>query len=311
MLDMLNIRKIVVAIGLCGILFQARAEVLVILPDSGPMARASNSIKLGIQTAYDRRGSTVALKYVDTAERPLKQVLKMHVGPQTQLIIGPLARQDVESLIQENPKLPVLALNEVSSQHSKVWQFSLSKEDDAEQLVKQMHLDGLAKLHIVREPGTESSSLTFANAVFKRFNGPVMLDTTLPKLGKHEGVLLLGTSDWVKYLNKPSKYVYVQAASIENLAQLSKGLKFCDVAVLNQPQLLPPKHVDDEPMSLAFQRLYAFGVDTWLVAEQLLQRPAKSQLDFQGYSGQLSLHQQRVARKPNCYTQSHTKLKTL
>lgn len=311
MLDRLNIRKIGIAIGLCGVLWQARAEVLVILPDSGPMARASSSIKLGIQTAHDRRHSPVVLKYIDITERPLPQLLKMHVRPQTQLIIGPLSRQDVDLMILEKPAVRVLALNEVNQKRDNVWQFSLSKEDDAEQLVQQMHKDGVKKLYIVREPGTENSSLSFANAIFKRFKGTVVLEKRMPHLQRQEGGLLLGTPDWVESLNKPNKHVYVTATAIENLGQVSKGLKFCDVAVLMQPELLPPKHIDDEPMALAFQRLYAFGVDAWLIAEQLLQQSSSPRFEIKGYSGLLTMQQHRIGRKPNCYSQSYGKLKPL
>jgi outer membrane PBP1 activator LpoA protein len=47
------------------------------------------------------------------------------------LIVGPLAKNEVEQIVAINPKVRILALNEVETQSPNVIQFSLSKQDDA------------------------------------------------------------------------------------------------------------------------------------------------------------------------------------
>lgn len=49
---MLNNKKFLIGLMLYGMLHYAQAEVLVILPESGPMARAGLSIKQGFMSAY-------------------------------------------------------------------------------------------------------------------------------------------------------------------------------------------------------------------------------------------------------------------
>ena len=71
------------------------------------------------------------------------------------MVIGPLARQDVEQLVQTKPKIRTLSLNESSLTAPNIWQFSLSKKDAAA-LQKQIALDGIQQLFVLRQPGSES-----------------------------------------------------------------------------------------------------------------------------------------------------------
>ena len=109
MVDKLNNKKSLFCLGLFGMMIQAQAEVLVILPESGPMARAGNSIKLGIVSAQQSSTSKIPLKFVNSDQKRISDILKQNINSKTQMIIGPLARTDVESLIQQKPKIPVLS----------------------------------------------------------------------------------------------------------------------------------------------------------------------------------------------------------
>ena len=72
------------------------------------------------------------------------------------MVIGPLARQDVEQLVQTKPKIRTLSLNESSLTAPNIWQFSLSKKKDAAALQKQIALDEIQQLFVLRQPGSES-----------------------------------------------------------------------------------------------------------------------------------------------------------
>ncbi|WP_180027925.1 penicillin-binding protein activator [Acinetobacter sp. YH16032] len=309
MLDLLRIKKEFIGIGLCGMIFQAQAEVLVILPDSGPMARASNSIKNGIDEAYQKSNSEMPIKYVNSDQKRLREILKTEVSQNTKLIIGPLARQDVEAIMKEPLKIPVLALNEVPSKHAKVWQFSLSKTDDAQVLIKQIEKDRVQHLYILRESGTESESLSFVNAVFKNFHGKFSLVQQLPDIKSNEGVLLLGSMAWINSLkNKPSKRLYVQAFAIDHNMDIPEGTKFCDVPVM--VQFLKKTNQTTENTA-AFQRLNAFGQDVWRLADLMLKTKNPDQISIQGQTGHLNFKEHRIERKPACFEKTWFRLKNI
>ena len=128
---MLNNKKKWLLVGFAAFISQAQAEVLVILPESGPMARATSSIKSGFMSAYALSEDKVPLKFINSDKKTIKTILAKHLNKKTQLIVGPLAKNEVEQIVAINPKVRVLALNEVETQSPNVIQFSLSKQDDA------------------------------------------------------------------------------------------------------------------------------------------------------------------------------------
>ena len=291
-------------------MFQAHAEVLVILPESGPMARAGNSIKLGIDAAHQVSKANIQLKFVNSDQKSIKSLLKTHVTKTTQMVIGPLARSDVELLILENPKIPVLALNEVSQQHRNVWQYSLSKDEDATALLGVLKKDQISDIFVVREPSTENDSLSFINALYKKFQGNVFIVDAIPRLKDNQGVLFLGGNRWLNQLkNKPSRSIYAQAISIEDSQPIPKGLKFCDVPAVYLGQWNDVVNVyQKNPTTMPYQRLYAFGGDAWHIAEQFVLNPKVKNLSFSGRTGQINISSNRVERTPQCFEKKRSSL---
>lgn len=88
-----NNKKNLLVLALMGGMTYAQAEVLVILPESGPMARAASSIKLGFQSAYAASGHSEPLKFVNSDQKHIAKVLKKNITAKTKLIVGPLARR--------------------------------------------------------------------------------------------------------------------------------------------------------------------------------------------------------------------------
>ena len=308
MLNKMNNKKRIICLSLLGIVFQAQAEVLVILPESGPMARAADSIKLGIVAAHEASKANIPLKFVNTDQKNIKDVLKQNVTKTTDMIIGPLARTDVESLVQTNPKISVLALNEVAIKHPNVLQFSLSKDQDTSALMNVMQKDGVDRIFVIRQPGTENESLTFVNALFKKFPDDVNVIENIPGMRSKDGLLLLGSNQWINQFKKlPSKHVYAQAISIESNQPLPKGLKFCDVPALYQHNWADfVKLYKEKPTNSAYQRLYAFGGDAWNIAEQFVLNPNVKNLNLNGRTGKIKISANQIIRLPQCYEKTRT-----
>ena len=293
---------------------QAQAEVLVILPESGPMARAGLSVKQGFMSAYQASGQKTPIKFVNSDKKQISQLLKINVNKKTQMVIGPLARNEVEGLIKSKPKVRVLALNEVTDQSDNVWQFSLSKKDDAYALNQILQKDKMKQLYVFRQPGTEVDSELFLMSLVSQIDYPLILVEEIPeKLNKQSSLLLLGNNEWLNSLAKlPSKNVYVLANAIEQHQPIPKGARFCDAPALYDLGWSDViKAYQHNPVSMPYQRLLAFGGDTWHIAQQYLDEPNLKSIEFEGRTGLIKISNNHIQRIPHCYENTRKGIKTL
>ncbi|TSH78380.1 hypothetical protein E2K73_00195 [Acinetobacter sp. RF15A] len=291
-----------------------QAEVLIILPESGPLARAASSIKQGFLSAYQVSGQKVPLRWVNSDQKKIPQLLKQHVNKKTQLVIGPLARQDVEQLIQSRPGIRTLSLNEATSKTAKVWQFSLSKRDDAAALKQQIFQDGIQQLLVLRQPGHETEHELVLMSLLSQSNLQLHLVEKPPFFLKHkQGILLLGNADWLATLRGLGhKRIYTVAHAINEQHSPPRGIKFCDVPVLyfgHWPDVHQAYH--QNPVDMTYQRLIAFGGDAWQIAQYYLANKKLKQIEFYGRTGLIQLSEQGVQRTPSCFQQTAHGLKVL
>ena len=141
---MSNNKKFLIGFMLYGMLHYAQAEVLVILPESGPMARAGLGIKQGFLRAYQAADQKTAIKFVNSDKKTSPQRLKQTLNTKTKMIAQPLARSEVEALIRVQPKIGVLALNQLIPYSQNIRQFQLPKKDDAYARIQGMEFQGSA-----------------------------------------------------------------------------------------------------------------------------------------------------------------------
>ncbi|MGC3820235.1 penicillin-binding protein activator [Acinetobacter sp. G11] len=310
---MLNNKKLIGFILYC-IFNHAQAEVLVILPESGPMARAGLSVKQGFMSAYQASELETPIKFVNSDKKPIAQLLKQNVNKKTQMIVGPLARQEVEALIQIQPKVRVLALNEVSSQSAKVGQFSLSKQDDAVALNQVLQNDQIKELYVLQQKDSGTDNELFLISLLTETNYPLNLIEEIPKkLNKHTGLLLLGNNAWLNKLPKlPHKNIYILPNAIEQDQVLPVGVKFCDAPALYEsewPDVIQAAQAN--AASMAYQRLIAFGGDAWHIASQYLAEPNLKIMQFQGRTGLIQVNNNQIQRIPHCYENTKKGIKGL
>lgn len=181
-----------------------QAEVLVILPETGPLARAASSVKQGFMSAYEASGSQEQLKFVNSYGQNMKSLFAKHIKPKTRLVVGPLSREKVEEAVRLNPKVQVLALNEIGQHHNKVLQFSLSKNADAATMAALMLRDNIRQVSVLREPGIEADSEIFLIALMSQLDYPVQIIEVLPKNCRNSRhfycwVRLTGSIAWLNY----------------------------------------------------------------------------------------------------------------
>jgi hypothetical protein len=230
------------------------------------------------------------------------------------MVVGPLARSDVEQLLKSKPKVRTLSLNDVAGSLPQVWQFSLSKKEDAAALKTLLHKDGIQQLLILRQPGSEAehelllmSLFSQSDLKFKIVNkAPIFL---MPK----QGLLFLGNAEGLATIPELSrKRMYTVANAISEQHKLPQGIKFCDVPVLylaDWPDVL--QAYVKEPVDMSYQRLIAFGGDAWQITQQYLSQPRSQNVEFQGRTGRIQITEHGIQRSPQCFQYSGTGVKLL
>ena len=307
-----NIKKIL-GLSLLGCIGSVQAEILVILPESGPLARAASNIKQGFMSAYMASGQKVPIKWVNSDQKKMSQLLKQHVNKKTQLIVGPLARQDIEALVQAQPKVKTLGLNDSMSSSPQLWQFSLSKREDAIALQKVLTKDQIRYLQVLRQPGSETEHELMLMSLLSVGDLQVDIIDIAPKsLSSKQGLLLMGNPEWLAAMrNLPKKRLYTVSNAIDQHITLPKGLKFCDVPALYThawPDVL--NAYQQAPVQMSYQRLIAFGGDAWQISQLYLNDHKAEQLQFQGRTGHIQVNAEGLRRMPACfeYTSKGVKL---
>ena len=291
------------AMATLGVTMCANAEILVILPETGPMASASESIKRGFASANQQANNKYEIRYVNVDKTSLTNILKTQVSKKTELIVGPLDKKDVEQLIKLQPKIPALALNQIHAYGKNIYQFALSKEEDALALTKRMQWDGIGEVIVLRDANTRAQTQSFYDAMLQLWGDKMQLKDTLPKsLKANQGVLLIGDNAWISKQALPKKKIYTLPYAINEKVQLPEGLVYCDTPALyvNQWQDVI-KAYQQKPVDLPFQRLIAFGGDAWQLADRLVKHKPDQVIEFQGRTGQLRVVGSILERQPQCF----------
>jgi len=310
----MNSKKYALLLILAAFIHPAYADVLVILPESGAMARAADSIKRGYMSAYAASGSKEKVIFVDSEKNSIDNIFKTKVNKKTKLVVGPLARSDIERVMQLNSKVPVLALNDMNNQASNVWQFSLAKQHDAVALNQLLKKEHISKLLVLRQTGTEAATELFMMALINESGSDIQVVEQLPKkLSKKEGLLLLGDYQWLTQLGKlPEKNIYATPLSIEEGQPIPVGLHFCDVPALYNGQWTDViEAYRKQPENMAFQRLLAFGGDAWTLSQQFIEHPDHLQFSFRGRTGTIEVKDGKIYRQPDCYQQQKNRIEML
>ncbi|MXX29825.1 MAG: hypothetical protein F4Z45_09075, partial [Gammaproteobacteria bacterium] len=83
------------------------------IPLNGPLAAAGKTVRDGFISAYLQDSAAVKpeVRIYDTASEPMAALLQASRSTGIQFIVGPLSKPALESLIELQPRVPVLALN--------------------------------------------------------------------------------------------------------------------------------------------------------------------------------------------------------
>lgn len=124
--------------------------IALLLPESGTFAQAGKAIRAGFTAAFNHadNASKPTIRFYDTQKSAPQALYELAVADGAQLIIGPLDKEHIQSLADTVTfSVPVLALNHIPGlQKNKLYQFSLSPLDDADQITHKASADGHRKV---------------------------------------------------------------------------------------------------------------------------------------------------------------------
>ncbi len=128
-------------------------RLALLLPLSGPLAAPAEAVRDGFMAAYYRRAEPrPALLVFDTGTGPagIPRIAEQALNAGADVIVGPLAKDQVAALARMQPGVPVLALNyldnflatEQSVAPEEFFQLGLLPEDEAQQVAQRAVHDG-------------------------------------------------------------------------------------------------------------------------------------------------------------------------
>lgn len=313
----------------------AAGDVLVLLPQTGPAAKAGTAVRDGLLAGYYQTGgarnASLVLQFRDTATpTPVPTLIENALTPATRVVIGPLLREQVAELTASPPPVPVLALNRVENASTPgIWEFALSPEEEMPPLVNLMRQEGITQPHILMladEPG-ERLRQSFQSAwtttggqpppvhvLTENEQGGISASVRqllqLPPARRPRALFLASPQLAVQLLPLLAFYqqqpvpVYTTSTAFDEIAPALQrrdlnGLRFCGTPWLTDNRW-PEKTVLDAaatPESGSFNRLHAFGADAWHLQALL---PAPKPISQPLRTGRIDLDPHGLKRTPLC-----------
>ncbi len=125
-------------------------HVALLLPLSGPLARAGESVRDGFIAASltAQAADWLTLSVYDTAAEPVAVLYERVLADGADLIVGPLQKPAVTELSGLNPEIPVLALNYLDADAPMAMGFNqlgLAIEDEARTIARRLAADGVSR----------------------------------------------------------------------------------------------------------------------------------------------------------------------
>lgn len=310
-------------------------EIAILLPQTGPAAKAGTAVRDGLLAGYYQTGgagnASLVLNFRDSGSGgQVYPLLENLITPATRLLIGPLLREQAAEILSKPPAIPVLALNRVPGLETPgVWQFALSPDDEIPPLANLLKQEGVQRVRILMQAdeGSERLRQTFEK-IWTTKGGTLLPAFTLqessqggisaslrqmladPSTTKAQALFLATPALAVQVLPLLAFYqkqplpVYSLSPAFDEMApELQRrdlnGLRLCGLAwsMENRWPEQPMLAAASPPESGSFNRLHAFGADAWTLQRLLpLRKPVTQSLR----TGIIALDERQLTRIPAC-----------
>ena len=311
-------------------------NIALLLPLSGRFAAQGKAVRDGFINAMmddKSRGADNELNIYDTEAQSMPDIMAQLQHNGTQFVVGPLRKNIITEFQQDNTThINTLALNvppQISNNKPNACYFALSPEQEAQQAAQRIYAEG----H--RNPVILVPSNGFGQRVAQAFNQqwlqldsqPAMIvnfgsRSEIPQqirraftsgAGSHVDAIYMVASRSEVMMLKPfieasmppsgdPAPIYVSSRSNpdnHNTNRELRGIELSDIPLLINPQ---PGYMNRFNKLWPNQgntsiRLHAFGMDAYLLANQLPEMRANSHYSIKGATGQLSVNNQCVVQR--------------
>lgn len=280
----------------------APLQIALLLPQSGRMAKAADTIRDGFLAAYYQDSAALAdtptLRFYDSDTQDIAVLVKQAHADGAGLVIGPLDRERLEHLIQSGPlPVPVLALNSAEGELDNLFQFALAPEDEILRLVAWMDQQKIRQPLLLAgsdEPGQRQlklfqaawqaghpGPLTVVTLDASRKGGVVASVREATRQSSRYDAIFLASANLARQVQPTLTYyhntlpLFSLSSAWDPAADASgqkdlDGLRFCD-----QPWMLGEARPEQAALYESFtrpaggyDRLYAFGADAWTLVRK-------------------------------------------
>lgn len=135
-------------------------RVALLLPNSGALAQSGDAIRNGFMAAYyesNKQYAPQSVQVYNTAQNNVTLLYKQAVANGSNLIIGPLTKEDVVAIKQMgNLAVPTIALNYTATTNhpnKNLYEYALSPQDEARQAAQKARRDGYSHAVIIAPAG--------------------------------------------------------------------------------------------------------------------------------------------------------------
>jgi hypothetical protein len=299
----------------------AQPHIALILPTSSPtLGRLAEAVRMGFQAAAEvegRNAPPVTVTAVDSEGTALLEACRASQAAGAILVVAALTRDGATSLARSDcPRQPTLALNEPQllapgDMPVNLISVSLSLENEARQVAHLAVADGWRSAIVVHSPSPLARRVqdaferewTRAAGEIRRVPFSGNLEETQAIRERMQNV----RGDMVFFALEPIEAravrpyvsatlpVYATSMSVNPRAETLVNLDLQGLRYVEMPWFVQPDHPavmaytqPKTPMSVEQERLYAFGIDAFRLALQLL-RTQRTPLD--GVTGRIQLDQ--------------------
>lgn len=294
-------------------------RIAVLLPRSGSLSVPAGEIFQGIQMAQAQTGAGTGIKFYDTSKGALNQY-RAAVADGADLIIGPLDKENVVELLRAPQELtkPILALNYLDGNPRTpgvLYQFGLSPEDEAIQVAQVALQQGKQQAVVMVPDSAWGTRLAQAFSSTYQAGGGQIISTSrystnpqsyLGEVQRHLGnsnaqMVFLAASPTQARLLRPLLQaqagllpVYATSHIFSGRIDKNKDADLDGIIYTEIPWVL--ENIRTGTLnSNQYPRMYALGIDAFLVAKNL-QNLVYGNQALRGKTGQVSMQDQKVQR---------------
>jgi outer membrane PBP1 activator LpoA protein len=297
------------------IIIPTSGTIVIVLPlESALYGRVAGAVKAGFLAAAEAAGSSSRVKVIGHGEDGVLPAFAAAVEAGATLIVGPLTRDDLKTVLALAPARPrMLALNQPddgSPLPPEAYALALSVESDAALLARRAREDGMRTIATVASdaPLQRRFKTAFSSA-WERAGGRIArdyrFDTNTDVLALLRRELAARGADATLLCVAPTEAalaksflvpgpVYAVSQIIDGLSGETlrdlEGVRYVEIPWLAEPEdpafaRLPRTSMGDPVLD----RLYALGLDAFVVAELLSSPEPPTRIELDGATGHLSL----------------------